>query len=130
MKRHFFPSIFTQEEIGYSVRFPDLKGAFSEGDTMDEAYEMAVDAIGLYLLDGTSCTIPSKVSELSDIEVHDNEFLVLIEFDEINYMKKHANQSVKKTLSIPSWLNEMALQKNINFSQILQDALKNQLLKP
>lgn len=127
MKRHFFPSIFTKEEIGYSVRFPNLEGVFSEGDTIDEAYEMSIDAIGLYLFAGNSFIRPPKLSELSDIKCGDNESLVLIEFDEINYLKRHTNQSVKKTLSIPSWLNEMALQKNINFSQVLQDGLKNQL---
>lgn len=127
MKRHFFPSIFKKEEDGYSVRFPDLEGVFSEGDTMDEAYEMSIDAIGLYLFTGNSFIEPPKLSDLQDIKYGDDESLVLIEFNEINYLKKHTNQSVKKTLSIPSWLNEMALQKNINFSQVLQDGLKNQL---
>ena len=51
----------------------------------------------------------------------------MIEFDEVEYLKRNGNQSVKKTLTIPEWLNVAAERENINFSQTLQNALLEQL---
>ena len=128
MSKHFYPAIFTKEDNGYSVRFPDLEGCFTEGDTLEEAYNMAVDAVGLYLEGDTvgAFNFP-QTKELGDIKAAENETVVLIEFDEMEYLKKHSNKAIKKTLSIPQWLNTMAEQNNINFSQVLQSALKERL---
>lgn len=51
----------------------------------------------------------------------------MIEFDMIAYKKRTESRAVKKTLTIPSWLNDAALEKNVNFSQVLQDALMEKL---
>ena len=52
MKQYFYPAIFhTAEEGGFWVSFPDLPECLTEGDTIDEAYEMAVEALGLSLTD-------------------------------------------------------------------------------
>jgi len=127
MHKHYYPAVFTEENDGFSVRFPDIAGCFSEGDTLDEAYEMAFAAIGLFLQqhDG-SFTFP-KSSNPKDIEVKINEFVALIEFDEMEYLKKHDNKAVKKTLTIPSWLNSQAENANAPFSKILQEGLKEYL---
>lgn len=128
MSKHFYPAVFTKEDVGYSVRFPDLEGCFTEGDTMEEAYNMAVEAVGLYLESEKVGTFNfPETQELDNINIADNEKVVLIEFDEVEYMKKHSNKAVKKTLSIPSWLNTLAEENNINFSQVLQMALKERL---
>ncbi|MEE0929468.1 MAG: type II toxin-antitoxin system HicB family antitoxin [Acutalibacteraceae bacterium] len=128
MSKHFYPAIFTKEDTGYSVRFPDLEGCFTEGDTLEEAYNMAVEAVGLYLEGDTvgAFNFP-KTQDLSNISTLVNETVVLIEFDEVEYMKRHSNKAVKKTLSIPQWLNTLAEENNINFSQVLQMALKERL---
>lgn len=127
MNKYFYPAIFTEEKNGYSVRFPDLEGCFTEGDDLSEAYEMAKEAIGLYAETKNNKFNYPKASNPKDIKLKENEFCILIEFDELEYLKKHSNKSVKKTLTIPAYLNEIALGKNINFSKVLQDALIEKL---
>ena len=97
MNAIFYPAIFHPEETGYSVEIPDIEGCFTQGDTMDEAVRMAQDAIGLMLED----------------------FVVMVPFDIEEYEKRY--RPVKKTLSIPSWLNDAAESAHINFSGVLQD---------
>lgn len=128
MKRLFYPAIFTEEETGYSVNIPDVEGCFTQGEDMAEAYEMAVDALGLVLsyLKEQGKEFP-KASALKDIVVNENQYIVIIEFDLQAYLKKHCNKAVKKTLSIPQWLNEEAEEAEINFSKVLQQALKKEL---
>ncbi|MGN0154129.1 MAG: type II toxin-antitoxin system HicB family antitoxin [Lachnospiraceae bacterium] len=128
-KEEFYPAVFQQEETGeYSVFFPDIPGCNSCGKNLPEAYEMAFDALGIMLtyFDEEHMTIPEP-SEPSQIQLEDNQFVAIIRFDYIEYKKKVSNKSVKKTLSIPEWLNEAALQANINFSNVLQEALKQKL---
>lgn len=128
MQKLFYPALFTQEDIGYSITFPDLEGCFTEADTLQEGYQMAVDAIGLYLedFDLSKDNLP-VASNPKDIQYSSDEFIVIIEFDYIEYQKRHNKKAVKKTLTIPAWLNTMAEQQHINFSKVLQIALKQQL---
>ena len=127
-KRLFYPAVFhSADEGGYTVTFPDLPGCVTEGDTVEEAYEMAMDALGLYIIDDLDNDNVVPASEPSDIIVEADDRIILIEFDYLDYQKKHNSQSVKKTLSIPSWLNEEALKNNINFSNVLQEALMEKL---
>lgn len=125
LKELFYPAVFTPEDDGgYSVAFPDLDGCFTQGETIEDAYKMAFDALGLAIdfLESEKRTIPSP-STPNEIKLNENEFVVIIEFDMLEYQKKHNSKSVKKTLTIPQWLNEEAMAKNINFSQVLQEAL-------
>ena len=125
LKKLFYPAVFTPEDDGgYSVAFPDLDGCFAQGETIEDAYKMAFDALGLAIdfLESEKRTIPSP-STPNEIKLNENEFVVIIEFDMLEYQKKHNSKSVKKTLTIPQWLNEEAMAKNINFSQVLQEAL-------
>lgn len=129
MKKLFYPAIFQAEENEkYSIFFPDIQGCNTCGDNMEDAYEMAFDALGIMLtyLEDNKLPIP-KPSKPQDIVLEDGQFIVVIEFNMMDYKKKHSSQAVKKTLTIPSWLNDMAIEKNINFSQVLQDALMNNL---
>lgn len=129
IKRMFYPAIFQAEEDGgYCVTFPDVKDCITQGDNMQEAYEMAVEALGLVLsyLRDEKKEIPEP-SLPNEIKVNENQCVVIIDFDMQNYLKKHCNKSVKKTLSIPQWLNEEAENVGINFSQVLQKALKDEL---
>jgi len=124
MSKHYYPAIFTEEIDGFSVRFPDLDGCFTEGDTLDDVYKMAFDAIGLFLQQQDRSFDFPKCSNPKDIKLHKNEFVALIEFDEMEYLMKHDNKAVKKTLTIPSWLNKQAESANAPFSRILQEGLK------
>lgn len=127
MSKYFYPAVFTKESTGYSVSFPDLEGCFTEGDTLEEAYKMSRDAIGLFLLGENGQFNFPVPRNPKDIHTGENEFVVLVEFDDLEYRKRHESRSVKKTLTIPSWLNTLAEENNINFSNTLQNALMHEL---
>lgn len=123
MNKLFYPAIFHKEEEGFWVTFPDFPECFTEGDDMEQAYEMAVDALGLAITsrkeEKEELPIPSKPDEVDT----QGGILTVITFDRMEYLKKHSSKAVKKTLSIPEWLNEEALRLGVNFSQVLQEAL-------
>lgn len=121
-----YPAVFTKEEIGYSVSFPDLDGCFTEGDTLEEAVEMAQEALGLYLISQEERNIPiPKASDSTAIKHSDGEIISLVSTPMERYRRK--NKAVKKTLTIPQWLNDEAESRHINFSSVLQNALKREL---
>lgn len=125
MKRHYvYPAIFHTEDIGYSVFFPDLKGCQSQGDTLEEATIMAQEALGVYLEclvdDGKSIPEPTSPQSLSTSK---NEFIAMVSVDLFVYKDKANGKAIKKTLTIPSWLNEEAEKYHINFSSVLKEAL-------
>ena len=126
MKKIYYPAIFHPEESGYSVVIPDIDGCFTEGDTLEEAMDMAFDAIGLCLEDcAGNFPVASNPAEIHPVGAGD--FVTLIPFNMLSYRKKHDTKSVKKTLTIPSWLNTAAEEAHINFSSVLQAGLKQQL---
>ena len=103
MNAVFYPAVFHPEETGYSVTVPDIEGCFTQGDTMDEAVRMAQDAIGLMLEECAVCPTPSVPSSLP---VEAGDFVVMVPFDMAAYQKQF--RPVKKTLSVPAWLNDAA----------------------
>ena len=127
MKKIFYPAVFTKEDNGYWVKFPDLPGCFTEGDSISEAYEMAQEAMGLWLQSERNGFNYPEASDITGIRTAENEQIVLVEFDPIEYLKRTSSKSVKKTLTIPEWLNTLAEEQNVNFSQVLQNALKENL---
>lgn len=124
MKKLFYPAVFHKaEEGGFWVSFPDIPECLTQGEDMAQAYEMAVDALGFALVSRTNenQSIPEP-SQPDTINTNDG-FLVVVEFDMLAYKKRTNSKAVKKTLSIPEWLNEEASSMGINFSQVLQEAL-------
>ena len=91
---------------------------------MDQAYEMAVDALGFAITERKKEheSIPAP-SQPCDLTIEDGDMCVVIEFDMRAYQKRTNSKAVKKTLSIPQWLNEEATEMGVNFSQVLQEAL-------
>lgn len=129
MDKLIYPAVFHPEETGgYSVFFPDLLGCVTEGDTMAEAIYMARDALGIYLYslkeDGEKLPVPS---DPADIDTGGRDFVSLIEYDEVEYLKRTDNRSVKKTLTIPAWMDVLAKENNLNFSNVLQNAIRHEL---
>lgn len=125
MAKYVYPAIFTPEEDGgFSIIFPDLEGCYTCGDDLTDGMEMAKDALSLVLYgyETEHREIPAP-SPLSAFEIADGQFVNYVACDTLAYRKMYNNKAVKKTLSIPEWLNEEALSLNINFSQVLQDAL-------
>lgn len=129
-----YPAIFYKEKNGYSVIFPDLNYLTTCGEDLNDAMEMAIDCLAGYLytakLDDDKLPMPSKIDDIQPIDIANtidfdgkDSFINLISVDLEDYAKTHFNKSVKKTLTIPEWLNREATKKNINFSKVLQEAL-------
>lgn len=122
MQKLFYPAIFhTAEEGGYWITFPDFPECLTQGETMQEAYDMATDALGLVLTD--TINAGRELPPPSDIPHAEDGVVVVIPYDYVEYNRKYHNKSVKKTLTIPEWMNNEALRLNLNFSQVLQEAL-------
>lgn len=125
--KYVYPAIFTPLPSGeYDVRIPDLPGGVTCGKDLADAIEMAEDAIAMWLCDAEDNqeTIPTPSEKLI---VDPPQFVNLIVADTGKYRRENDYRAVKKTLSIPSWLNAKAEKAGVNFSQILQEALKNHL---
>ena len=130
MKNCVYPAYFYKENDGqYSVIFPDF-GCATCGSSIEEAYFMAEDCLGgliiTYQDENEILPIPSDITKIKADE-YENGFVSLVSVDVIEYRKKINNRAVKKNLTIPSWLNDIAEKENINFSKILQDALRDKL---
>ena len=128
--KYAFTAVFTPEENGlYSINFPDLQGCYTSGDDISDAVYMAQDALclSLYDLEQDEKPIP-EASRPQDIQTIGEQFTSVIAVDTDTYRRFYENKSVKKTLTIPMWLNERAEQANVNFSGVLQSALKELLL--
>jgi antitoxin HicB len=115
-----YPAIFHKEDDAYWVEFPDLEGCHTYGGSINETMEAAQEALAAYLL--TLLEQEKAIAAPSDISaIHvDDGFSSLVSCD-INQYKD--TKAVKKTLTIPSWLNDRAIAMGINFSQVLQEAL-------
>lgn len=120
-----YPAIFTLEDNEYWVEFVDLNGCFSDGKTLAEAMENAKEAMGLFLEDLTE--YPECTTDIKSIKLEENQIVSFVSVDLEEHKRKYENKSVKKTLSIPAWLNTIAEKENVNFSQILQKALMETL---
>lgn len=129
MNKYSYPAVFTPEDKGaFSVNFPDLESCYTCGDNMTDAIMMAEDALAftLYDYERNGKKIPEP-SHYNDIALKDGEFINYIACDTLYYRKKNSNSAVKKTLTIPEWLNEEAVSIGVNFSQVLQEALMQKL---
>ena len=121
--RYVYPAVFTPEENGqFTVNFPDLESCYTCGDDLGDALYMAEDVLAMTLVsyENNSTPIPTPSKKLS---LEDGEFQNFIACDTDSYRKQNMNRAIKKTLTIPAWLNERALAQGINFSQVLQEAL-------
>ncbi len=127
MEKYIYPAVFSYEEVIY-IRFPDFPECVSDAECETEAYSNAKEVLELWLYD-MECrgiSFPRK-SVLKDIPLSDNEILVLIEVSMPVVRDKVKNIYVKKTLTIPKWLDELGKAENVNFSLLLQNALKEYL---
>lgn len=126
--RYIYPAVFTYEpgkEI--AVTFPDLDVATS-GENEDDALLSARELLGcvIYGLEEDGEPIPAP-TPLAQVAVEDNERAVLVDVYMPSIRLAQVNKSVSRTVTLPAWLNAKALELNVNFSQVLQDALKEKL---
>lgn len=120
---YIFPAVFDQNDNNsYTITFPDLPGCISEGKSLTNAIDMAQNALTQwleYLLDEKE-TIPVP-SNIKTIETEPNQFVNLVRTE------LRDNRAVRRTVSIPGWLDIKATDAGISLSKILQDALKERL---
>nr|DAN05547.1 MAG TPA: putative nuclease [Caudoviricetes sp.]DAQ87211.1 MAG TPA: putative nuclease [Caudoviricetes sp.] len=126
MKKVFvYPAIFNKEEDGYWSNFIDFDSVYSDGDTLEEVMANTSNALGFYLEDLKE--YPTPTTDISKIKLDKNQFISFISVDMEVYKEKFSDKAVKKTLSLPAWINTLALEKKINFSEVLKEALIKKL---
>ncbi|MCL2342317.1 MAG: type II toxin-antitoxin system HicB family antitoxin [Firmicutes bacterium] len=125
---YIYPAILAYEEDGISIEFPDLPGCLPCADNTEEAVKNAREAMGLHLWgmerDGDKIPEPTKIT---DLKIEKGKIPLLVEVFIPTVRERLNNRFVKKTLSIPYWLNVEAEQAGVNFSQVLQNGLKEYL---
>lgn len=125
-----YPALFTplKEQDGFCVTFPDLPGCVTQGASLSQAIENAQDAASGWVLDeledGNTAPEPSDIKALA---VTENQLANLILLDMDSYAEKYGEKAIRKNCTIPAWLNTAAERQNVNFSQVLQDALIEKL---
>lgn len=130
MKYVYPVCIYPGDVSGYTAIVPDLPGCVTEGDTIADALEQAIDAASGWVLDeledGKRPPEPSDVKNIKADE-YENGFVSVIMLDIDAYAEKYGSKAVRKNCTIPAWLNTAAENAHINFSQVLQNALQEQL---
>ncbi len=121
----FYPAVFTQGERYITVTFPDIPSAITQGETQEEAFEMAQEVLGFALEDYEKYPKASNIIELQ--KQHPESTIAVIGIDMVAYNRKYHSKKVRKNVTIPEWLNELAEKSNLNFSQVLTDALEEKL---
>lgn len=126
--RYVYPAIFTYEE-GYdiAVEFPDL-GVATSGSNDEGALSAARELLGLvmYGLEEDGEPIPTP-TPLNDLHTNQNERALLVDVFMPSIRMAVVHKSVNRTVTLPAWLNAKAMEYGVNFSQVLQDALKEKL---
>ena len=125
--KNVYPVVLIPDGKGYTVDIPDFD-IMTQGGSIPEAIEMARDAISLmgvqYQDDGKP--LPAA-SSLASVSKGSDDTVTLVDVDFASYRKMLENRAVRKNCTIPGWLNEKAEAAHINFSAVLQEALKSKL---
>lgn len=129
MKNEYtYPAFFYFDEDGISIEFPDLPGCMPCAQTQEEAFRCAKEALALHLYgmeqDHETIPAPTPVTQLAP---EDGAIIALVDVFMPSFRERMNNKSVNRTVTLPAWLNAAAAERNINFSQVLQDALKLQI---
>ena len=125
--KYVYPALFVVEDDGIIVTFPDLDDTFTDGATMQEAFENAEDVLNLMLWnrEEEKEEIPPP-SLPEEITVPQGATLAMIKADTLAYRKIHDTKTIRRSITIPSWLDTLARERNINFSQLMQNAIRRE----
>lgn len=126
--KYVFPAVFSPEDGLYNVSFPDLPDCYTCGNDLADAVYMASDVLAGYLsrAEERSRPVPAA-SDVNSVNRSPQDTVTLVFADTDAYRRAHSDKAVKKTLTIPAWLNSAAEAQGVNFSQALQEALRHQL---
>lgn len=130
-KKDFYTYIARLTEYdnnSFDIEFVDFENCFTSSDSYENIIKFAKDRLQIEVFDyeNENKKLPEP-SKAQDIKCSDNQFLMVVEVYMPIFRENTNNSAVKKTLTIPYWLNELAKKNNINFSQVLQSALKREL---
>lgn len=125
---YVYPCIVRKEDGIYYADFPDFEACFTDAEDLDELFYNVKEVLNgvLFSMMSNNIDIP-KPYKNGDINLSGNEFLILVDAPITVIRDRVDNKSIKKTLTIPKWLNDVSENENINFSQVLQEALKREL---
>lgn len=124
-KKLVYPATFTQDGEYIFVEFPDVEGAFTQGENSAEAYEMAEEVLGVVLADKKDFPEASSVRAVAALNPDKDVALVGVDLDA--FRRKYRSKTVRKNITLPEWLNDLAKSENINVSQVATEALKERL---
>ena len=126
MKKLIYPCVVRKEDDIYYANFPDFSACFTDAESFDELFVNTKE-----VLNGVIFTMLKNKMDLpaasENIKLEEGEFLILVESPVGAIKDRINNMAVKKTLTLPAWMNEMAMENNVNFSQVLQEGLKREL---
>lgn len=126
--KYVYPAILTQEDDGIIVSFSDVEGARTDGATMEEALENAEDVLNLMLLTMEEKHMDIKPpTPIASLDVPKGSTVALVRADTRAYSKKVDTRAVRKSVSIPAWMDSLAREHNLNFSNVLQNAICREL---
>ena len=125
---YVYPVVFTPDDGGYCVYAPDLPGCITQARDYADGIENIRDGIGgiLYILERDGRPIPAP-SVPADVEHNDGDTITLVDVDVEAYRRRVATAAVRRTISIPQWMDEMASRSGVSLSQITQDGLRRHL---
>lgn len=129
MKSYYsYPAFFYFDDDGISIEFPDLPGCLSCAQSSEEAFQRAREALGVHLygMEADKDDIPDP-SPVASLHPDEGGVVTMVEVFMPAVRERINNRSVNRTVTLPAWLNAAALERGVNFSQVLQDALKSQL---
>ena len=125
--KYVYPALFAKEDESIIVTFPDLEDTFTDGATMQEAFENAEDVLNLMLWnreeEKDDIPMPSSPEQIT---VPQEATLAMIKADTLAYRKLHDQKTIRRSITIPSWLDTLARERNINFSQLMQNAIRRE----
>ncbi len=127
--RRTYPIILTPQQDGaYLVTVPDLPTCVTSGRSIEDAFNMAQDALSACLLAFEDENIPlPRATAIQEVKVKENELVMLLPVDTLAYRMATDTRAVRKNVSIPAWMAAMVERRKINCSQVLQDALRSML---
>ena len=123
-----YPCVVRYDEGVYYANFPDFEACFTDAESLEELYINTKEVLNgvLFTMLENGMKIPKPNNDVGVI-LTKNEFLILVDAPIASIKERLSKMSVKKTLTIPKWLNDVGIRENINFSQVLQDGLKREL---
>ena len=125
--KYIYPAIFTEEEDGILVDFPDLPNCYTDGANLEEAFENAEDALALALwhLEEERADIPVP-SAPAALTAPKSASVALVRADTLPVRQMNDTRTVRKNVTLPSWMDTLARERNINFSKLLQNAIRKE----